>query len=60
LRLIAAKFGVQYNRTQFIAAESCLQAFVCGLYDITVAGRLIAIFPPEPFKVLKNQESVRL
>jgi replication factor A1 len=51
LRLIAAKFGVQVQQNSFhnsgILSTSRLFA---GLYDVTVAGRLIAIFPAKNFQ----------
>jgi replication factor A1 len=51
LRLIAAKFGVQVQQNSFhnngILSTSRLFA---GLYDVTVAGRLIAVFPAKNFQ----------
>ena len=50
LRLIAAKFGVQVQQNTIhnsgILSTSRLFA---GLYDVTVAGRLIAVFPAKTF-----------
>ncbi|MDR0493974.1 MAG: hypothetical protein LBH74_10140 [Nitrososphaerota archaeon] len=50
LRLIAAKLGVQVSQTTFqlnnIISSGCLFA---GLYDVNVAGRLIAVFPVKNF-----------
>ena len=51
LRLIAAKFGVQVQQNTIhnsgILSTSRLFA---GLYDVTVAGRLIAVFPAKTFQ----------
>jgi len=51
LRLIAAKFGVQVQQNHFhnsgVLSTSRLFA---GLYDVTVAGRLIAVFPVKTFQ----------
>ncbi|MCL5949773.1 MAG: OB-fold nucleic acid binding domain-containing protein [Candidatus Bathyarchaeota archaeon] len=51
LRLIAAKFGVAVQQNTFhnngILSTSRLFA---GLYDVTVAGRLIAVFPAKTFQ----------
>ena len=51
LRLIAAKFGVQVQQNSFhnsgILSSSRLFA---GLNDVTVAGRLIAVFPAKTFQ----------
>jgi replication factor A1 len=51
LRLIAAKFGVQVqlNPFQHSAVLSTSRLFA-GLYDVTVAGRLIAVFPAKTFQ----------
>jgi DNA polymerase III alpha subunit len=51
LRLIAAKFGlqVQQNTIQNSGVLSTSRLFA-GLYDVTVAGRLIAVFPAKTFQ----------
>lgn len=51
LRLIAAKFGVQVqlNPIQHGTVLSTSRLFA-GLYDVTVAGRLIAVFPAKTFQ----------
>ena len=51
LRLIAAKFGVQVqqNTIQNSGILSTSRLFA-GLYDVTVAGRLIAVFPAKTFQ----------
>jgi replication factor A1 len=51
LRLIAAKFGVQVQQNAF---QNCgvlsTSRLLAGLYDVTVAGRLIAVFPAKTFQ----------
>jgi len=51
LRLIAAKFGVliQQNNIQNSGTLKTSRLFA-GLYDVTVAGRLIAVFPAKTFQ----------
>jgi replication factor A1 len=51
LRLIAAKLGVQVqqNTIQNYGVLSTSRLFA-GLYDVTVAGRLIAVFPAKTFQ----------
>jgi replication factor A1 len=51
LRLITAKFGiqVQLNLIQHNTVLSTSRLFA-GLYDVTVAGRLIAVFPAKTFQ----------
>lgn len=51
LRLIAAKLGVQVqqNTIQNSGILSTSRLFA-GLYDVTVAGRLIAVFPAKSFQ----------
>ena len=51
LRLIAAKFGVvvQQNTIHNSGILSTSRLFA-GLYDVTVAGRLIAVFPAKTFQ----------
>lgn len=55
LRLIAAKFGVQIqqNHVQFSGIiQTC--NLVSGLNDVTVAGRLIAVFPAKTFQGIEK------
>ncbi len=51
LRLIAAKFGLQVpqNMIHNCGVLSTCRLFA-GLYDVTVAGRLIAVFPAKTFQ----------
>ncbi len=51
LRLIAAKFGVQVQQNSF---QNCgvlsSGRLFAGLYDVAVAGRLVAVFPARTFQ----------
>jgi replication factor A1 len=51
LRLIAAKFGVQVQQNT-IQNNGILSTnrLIVGLYDVTVSGRLIAVFPAKTFQ----------
>src|SRR5665647_886773 len=51
LRLIAAKFGVQVQQnTIHNSGVLSTSRLFAGLYDVTVAGRLIAVFPAKTFQ----------
>jgi ssDNA-binding replication factor A large subunit len=51
LRLIAAKCGVQVKQTHFHNSSTlCSSRLFAGLYDVTVAGRLVAVFPAKTFQ----------
>ena len=51
LRLIAAKFGVQVQQNNIQNSETLKTSrLFAGLYDVTVAGRLIAVFPAKTFQ----------
>ncbi len=51
LRLIAAKFGVQVQQnTIHNSGILSTNRLFAGLYDVTVAGRLIAVFPAKTFQ----------
>jgi replication factor A1 len=51
LRLIAAKFGVQVQQnTIHNSGILSINRLLAGLYDVTVAGRLIAVFPAKTFQ----------
>ena len=51
LRLIAAKFGVQVQqKTIHNSGILSTNRLFAGLYDVTVAGRLIAVFPVKTFQ----------
>ncbi len=51
LRLIAAKFGVQVQQNTIISSGILsTNSLFAGLYDVTVAGELIAVFPSKTFQ----------
>ncbi len=51
LRLIAAKFGVQVQQNTIQNCGILLTSrLFAGLYDVNVAGRLIAVFPAKTFQ----------
>jgi len=51
LRLIAAKFGVQVQQNTIHNSGVLSTSRLCaGLYDVTVAGRLIAVFQAKTFQ----------
>ena len=51
LRLIAAKYGVQVQQnTIHNSGVLSTSRLFAGLYDVTVAGRLIAVFPAKTFQ----------
>jgi replication factor A1 len=50
LRLIAAKLGIQVSQTAFQPSNIISSGrLFAGLYDVNVAGRLIAVFPVKVF-----------
>lgn len=55
LRLIAAKFGVQVQQNQ-VHNNGIMQTsnLVSGLNDVSVAGRLIAVFPVKTFQGIEK------
>lgn len=51
LRLIAAKMGVQVQQNTYLNSGTISSARLFpGLYDVNVAGRLIAVFPVKTFQ----------
>ena len=51
LRLIAAKYGVQVQQNTIHSSGTLSSSrLFAGLYDVTVAGRLIAVFPAKTFQ----------
>ena len=51
LRLIAAKYGVQVQQnTIHNDGNLSINRLFAGLYDVTVAGRLVAVFPVRTFE----------
>ncbi|HSV49519.1 MAG TPA: OB-fold nucleic acid binding domain-containing protein [Candidatus Acidoferrales bacterium] len=51
LRLIAAKLGVQVPQNCFQSCSTLSSAkLFAGLYDVTIAGRIVAVFPVRTFQ----------
>jgi len=50
LRIIAAEFGVETAADEILAQGLMFRDLVHGLNDVTVAGRVVAVFPPKTFK----------
>lgn len=54
LRLIAAEFGVQLNVSGSSLPELSMTNLVSGLNDVSVIGRVVAIYKPKAFTGHKN------
>jgi ssDNA-binding replication factor A large subunit len=50
LRMIAAEFGVETATKEFHPHKLSIKDLVPSLNDVTVAGRVVAIFPPKNFE----------
>ncbi|MCW4047090.1 MAG: OB-fold nucleic acid binding domain-containing protein [Candidatus Bathyarchaeota archaeon] len=50
LRLVAAKYGVETSNAKAHSRELPINRLIAGLNDVTVAGRIIAVFPPRTFE----------
>ncbi|MGQ9624859.1 MAG: OB-fold nucleic acid binding domain-containing protein [Candidatus Bathycorpusculaceae bacterium] len=50
LRMIAAGFGVETAADETSAQGLMFRDLVHGLNDVTIAGRVVAVFPPKTFK----------
>jgi replication factor A1 len=50
LRIIAAEFGVETAADETLAQGLMFRDLVHGLNDVTIAGRVVAVFPPKTFK----------
>lgn len=53
LRMIAAEFGVEVSKEARTPTLS-IRDLIPGLNDITVVGRVVAVFPPKAFKANKS------
>jgi ssDNA-binding replication factor A large subunit len=49
LRLIAARHGIKTRHCRTIR-RLCISDLVAGLHDVTVTGRVVAVFPPRTFE----------
>jgi replication factor A1 len=50
LRMIAAEFGVEISHEEFLAPTLLVKDLVPNLNDVTVVGRVVAVFPSKTFK----------
>jgi ssDNA-binding replication factor A large subunit len=50
LRVVAAKYGVETPNAQAHNRELPISRLIAGLNDVTVAGRIVAVFPPRTFE----------
>jgi len=53
LRMIAAEFGVEVSKEARTPTLS-IRDLIPGLNDVTVVGRVVAVFPPKTFKANKS------
>ena len=49
LRMIAAEFGVEIPQDETLAPTLSMRDLVPSLGDVTVVGRIVAVFPPKTF-----------
>lgn len=59
LRLIAAKYGIEIIKRRTIRRMS-IKNLVAGLNDVTLTGRVIAVFPPKKFEGEKSGKVANL
>ncbi|MBT0159604.1 hypothetical protein G4O51_06435 [Candidatus Bathyarchaeota archaeon A05DMB-2] len=50
LRLVAAKYGIEVPNAKVHSRELPINRLIAGLNDVTVAGRILAVFPPRTFE----------
>jgi ssDNA-binding replication factor A large subunit len=50
LRLIAAKYGVEISNNRVYDRKLSINHLVPGLNDVTVSGRVVAVYPPRTFE----------
>jgi replication factor A1 len=50
LRMIAAEFGIKISHEEFLAPTLLIGNLVPNLNDVTVVGRVVAVFPSKTFK----------
>ncbi len=53
LRLIAARYGVEIPRSEMPSQKFSISLLVPNLGDVTLTGRVIAVFPPKTFNGAK-------
>jgi ssDNA-binding replication factor A large subunit len=49
LRIVAAEFGVNPSKAEVAMPTLSISNLIAGLYDVTVVGRVVAIFPSKAF-----------
>jgi len=49
LRMVAAEFGVGSSRTEVVMPTLSISNLIAGLYDVTVVGRVVAVFSSRTF-----------
>ena len=54
LRMIAAEFGVQFDVSRASSPELSVANLVPGLNDVSVVGRVVAVYKPKTFTGRKN------
>jgi len=54
LRIVAAEFGVEIPQNEALAPTLSMGDLVPGLGDVTVVGRVVAVFPPKTFEGKKG------
>jgi ssDNA-binding replication factor A large subunit len=54
LRMIAAEFGLDLSLAETRTPTLSISDLVSGLYDVTVFGRVLAVFPPRAFNGKKS------
>jgi replication factor A1 len=50
LRMIAAELSVEIPQDEALATKLSIRDLVLGLNDVTLVGRVVAVFPPKAFK----------
>jgi replication factor A1 len=54
LRMIAAEFGVEIPQCDISISTLSINSLVPNLNDVTITGRVVAVFPPRTFKTGKG------
>ena len=54
LRMIAAEFNVEFSHDKALTPRLSIRDLIPSLNDITLVGRVVAVFPPKAFKGRKS------
>jgi ssDNA-binding replication factor A large subunit len=54
LRMIAAEFGLNLSQAETRTPTLSISDLISGLYDVTIVGRVVAVFPPRAFNGKKS------